>query len=762
MQMRARFLTTILFPAILVCGWLSPAVAQELKQDDLFPHDRVLNVQITVDEEDWDTIRVQTRNIRKELGAARKLAPIEGPYSWVNAKVSIDGVDLGEVGLRKKGFLGSQSSVRPSLKIKLNHIDKQAHIDGLSSLTFNNNRQDLTVMYQFLGYSFFEAAGAPASRCAFAKVTVNGENLGVYSHVESARKPLVKRCFGDDSGPLYEGTVVDFYDGWTGSFENKFGDDETGRKKIEALIEAMKEQEGEVVFGGNAEGKAWVPVREEYSDDWTALDFDDSAWKSGHNGAGYETQTGYESELSSAFDFQKELFDESTSLCLRFPFEVTDPGLLESGGLFLRVKYDDGFVAFLNGKRIASSNAPNQLRWNSRATSSHPDNAALQFEWFEITAFQQELREGKNVLAIQALNSDARSTDMLCVAEIQRNDHDFVQAIAEHVDLDAFYRFWAIEGLIGFWDGYTANRNNFFFYLNPETDKFHFMPWGVDAIFVKYGFLERDESAPLCVKTSGRIAHKLYQSAYGRKRYEQEMRYLLEHHWDADHILKEIDRVEALIKPHLCKIQSKSINLKGMRKFVENRRADVEKELNAGLPPWSKTSGEPPIIPARPDPKADTIWNAARDGDVKAIELLIAKGKDVNAIDDNDRTPLSIASLLGRTEAAKRLVESGADVRLRARGNQTVLHLAAFLGHSGIVRFLLEQDADINATNANAQTPLDICTTAWKEVEPVIDFLDDQFDVELDREKVQKGREEVAEFLRSKDAKTAEQLRQKN
>ena len=34
----------------------------ELKVGDLFPYDRVLDVQITVDSEDWDTIRYQSRN----------------------------------------------------------------------------------------------------------------------------------------------------------------------------------------------------------------------------------------------------------------------------------------------------------------------------------------------------------------------------------------------------------------------------------------------------------------------------------------------------------------------------------------------------------------------------------------------------------------------------------------------------------------------------------------------------------------------------
>ena len=154
--------------------------------------------------------------------------------------MTIDGVVFPNVGLRKKGFLGSLSTTRPSLKIKLNHTDKDADIEGLTNLTLNNNQQDISLMSQFMGYALFNAAGSPAPRCAYAKVTVNGVNLGVYSHVETVRKSFLRRAFGTDDGTLYEGPYVDFYEGWLGSFEHKTGKDAPGREKIQQLIKVLK------------------------------------------------------------------------------------------------------------------------------------------------------------------------------------------------------------------------------------------------------------------------------------------------------------------------------------------------------------------------------------------------------------------------------------------------------------------------------------------------------------------------------------------
>ena len=67
----------------------------------------------------------------------------------------------------------------------------------------------------------FAKAGVPAPRCNFAHVTLNGNSLGVYVHVEDVKKPFLRRHFTDDTGNLYEGTLSDFRDGWMGTFERK-------------------------------------------------------------------------------------------------------------------------------------------------------------------------------------------------------------------------------------------------------------------------------------------------------------------------------------------------------------------------------------------------------------------------------------------------------------------------------------------------------------------------------------------------------------
>ena len=1137
-----RFLVPLLLVSgLCVVGALEIAAFEKKAVIDLFPTDRVMDVQITVAEEDWDKIRKQTRNFFEALQASRKENPVKGPYVYVNAAVTIDGVEFPDVGIRKKGFIGSQNANRPSLKIKLNYVDKKAKLGGQTVLTFNNNNQDTSQMSQFMGYALFNAAGSPAPRCALARLTVNGKNLGVYSHVEPVRKPLLRRGFGNDRGTVYEGTVTDFFTGWEGSFERKIGKDRRARRKIKQLIEVLQgEISGTTLLGSQTVGRGWVPtgngengngnravypgaikdsslkdlevriarlrktlatvtpelaaaqkkweventnqsvtlspwsvigpfqatsfdkafehafppeieidlakayakdgkefkddekskddgksaaklsllivdgqnnhnwrattqvlrdflirtgrfnvdvatspgprgtdeawakfrpafekfdvvlsnyngqawpapvqaglvkyigdggamvnvhaannafpqwvefnkmiglgwrgngngsritiddngkvvrtpkgqgpgaghgpehpfsvvtrdrqhpvmrgipaewmhfrdelyhglrgpalnmqilataysaedkggtsanepmvwwvpygkgrvfttvmghgdysmkcvgfqtivgrgaewaatgkvtlpvpknfptaqktsvvenrraaplrwvevknirdgrpfplrpqpfsatylfrtitsptarklaailgsddgiklwlngklqfekqelrnvlpatdrtelnlvagknrilmkiinsggpaglffrplqksfpppvlaalsvpavdrnkgqkkvltdyhlaiapslqpVREELAtlaaqhyEHWTALDFDASSWTTGRNGAGYETGEGFESLISEPFDFQGDMFEKSASMYLRFPFELEDLAAVR-GDLILRMKYDDGFVAYLNGHRIASANAPNPIRWNSRATRGHNDPQAVEFEGFNISEHRDKFRKGKNVLAIHGLNVAPGSTDMLILPEIQVNEITMEQAIGELVDLDAFYRFWAIEGLLGFWDGYSANRNNYFIYLNPESDKFHFLPWGGDCMFEKRSRLRVDPRAPISVKTMGRVAHKLYQVKSVRERYLKTLKQIMAEHWDEDQLIAETHRIEGMLKPgDLAPSQVRTMpgKLVGLRQFINTRRSDIEKETAGGMPIWKAAPGPPPQL----------------------------------------------------------------------------------------------------------------------------------------------------------------------
>lgn len=111
---------------------------------------------------------------------------------------------------------------------------------------------------------------------------------------------------------------------------------------------------------------------------------------------------------------------------MRWPFTVNaaNQALLATPGnrLVLRLRYDDGFVAWINGTELsngtthvvrANANPTNTLTWNSAAIATHDDPAAIIYVDYDLTPFMSAVHAGNNILAIHGLNSGLASSDFL-------------------------------------------------------------------------------------------------------------------------------------------------------------------------------------------------------------------------------------------------------------------------------------------------------------------------------------------------------------
>ncbi|MGA0844900.1 MAG: lamin tail domain-containing protein [Luteolibacter sp.] len=122
-------------------------------------------------------------------------------------------------------------------------------------------------------------------------------------------------------------------------------------------------------------------------------------------GIGYDTGGDYAPLISTW------LPNGTTTAFIRIPFDVTDASVLS--GLLLEMQYDDAFVAWINGVEIArSTGAPSTPRWNSTSSQNH--EAGLDdFDAYDLSNRLSIIRTGENVLAVQALNTSSRSSDLV-------------------------------------------------------------------------------------------------------------------------------------------------------------------------------------------------------------------------------------------------------------------------------------------------------------------------------------------------------------
>ena len=130
--------------------------------------------------------------------------------------------------------------------------------------------------------------------------------------------------------------------------------------------------------------------------------------------AGGGSTTSYRPFINT--DVQPQMNGVNGTAYVRVPFALSNPASLQS--LTLRMMYDDGFVAYLNGQEVARRNAPATPQWNSMATASHPNFQALAFEDVNISDHLNALQAGNNVLAIQGLNQSGNDTDFLILPEL--------------------------------------------------------------------------------------------------------------------------------------------------------------------------------------------------------------------------------------------------------------------------------------------------------------------------------------------------------
>ncbi|MCP4846787.1 MAG: hypothetical protein GY899_02435 [Verrucomicrobiaceae bacterium] len=151
---------------------------------------------------------------------------------------------------------------------------------------------------------------------------------------------------------------------------------------------------------------------------WKNTAFDDSTWEDATTGIGYERSSGYQNLIGAGGDVEAETYDINSTAYVRIPFSLDS--LDGISGLKFRMKYDDGFIAYLNGIEIASGNKPSNPTWNSDASSDHPDSQATSFVDTDLSAQAANLLiAGNNMLSIHAMNGDTRSSDLLALPRLE-------------------------------------------------------------------------------------------------------------------------------------------------------------------------------------------------------------------------------------------------------------------------------------------------------------------------------------------------------
>lgn len=131
----------------------------------------------------------------------------------------------------------------------------------------------------------------------------------------------------------------------------------------------------------------------------------------------------------------------------------------------------------------------------------------------------------------------------------------FRNDILQIINVPALMRYFAVETLVGHWDGYSYNKNNFYLYFNTLTHKFEFIPYdpdntfGIDWVGPDWGTRniynwEKENSArPLNERLLGLREFKIM--------YTQYLNECIEKYFNSTYLFPKIDSIQSLLRPYL-------------------------------------------------------------------------------------------------------------------------------------------------------------------------------------------------------------------
>lgn len=170
----------------------------------------------------------------------------------------------------------------------------------------------------------------------------------------------------------------------------------------------------------NASKTVLIPTESNPSnDDWRIdVNYNDNGWIDGNGGVGYEDDPGNAYDPYIDIDVIAMRYVNATCY-IRIPFTIEAGDIGDIDSMTLKMRYDDGFMAYINGDKVKEVNptTDNPPQWDSNSNGSN--EAGATFNTYDISLKIDTLQAGDNLLAIHGLNRTTDSTDFLICTELE-------------------------------------------------------------------------------------------------------------------------------------------------------------------------------------------------------------------------------------------------------------------------------------------------------------------------------------------------------
>src|SRR5678816_4084295 len=109
-------------------------------------------------------------------------------------------------------------------------------------------------------------------------------------------------------------------------------------------------------------------------------------------------------------------------------------------------------------------------------------------------------------------------------------------------------------------------------------------------------------------------------------------------------------------------------------------------------------------LPQANTPSSQSLFSAVKNNDLKELKILLDRGADPNAYDDDSDHVLMYAALYSSPDCMQLLLEKGSNANARNKLDETALMWAVH--DADKIKLLLKHGADINAKAGSGNTAL--------------------------------------------------------
>ena len=137
----------------------------------------------------------------------------------------------------------------------------------------------------------------------------------------------------------------------------------------------------------------------------------------------------------------------------------------------------------------------------------------------------------------------------LAAAAQETNLETRLDRIEKVLDVERFLTFIAMEVIMGHWDGYAMNRNNYRVFHDLGSDRLVFLPHGMDQMF---GVWRSTPTSTITPMMKGIVARAVMQSPELRRRYLERVAFLATKIFDVPAITNRVRQLSARVQPTLA------------------------------------------------------------------------------------------------------------------------------------------------------------------------------------------------------------------